>query len=116
MPLEHLDEVTKNEDFPYAEWMRERDLYAWERERKTLLEDGREEGMAEGMVKGMTKGKTEGIAEGMAKGKAEGKEQNQKEIALRMLETGYAPSEISKLTSLSEQEIARLNGHLSARS
>ena len=96
MPLEHLDEVTKNEDFPYAEWMRERDLYAWERERKTLLEDGREEGKAEG--------------------KAEGEEKKQKEIALRMLETGYAPSEISKLTNLSEQEIARLNGHLSARS
>ena len=112
MPLEHLDEVTKNEDFPYAEWMRERDLYAWERERNSLLEDGREEGMA--------KGKAEGIAEGMAKGKAEGKaegeERKQKEIALRMMETGYAPSEISKLTNLSEQEIARLNGQSSARS
>ena len=92
MPLEHLDEVTKNEDFPYAEWMRERDLYAWERERNSLLEDGREEGITEG------------------------EEKKQKEIALRMLETGFTPADIAKATGLSEDEIRQLNGHLSARS
>ena len=96
MPLEHLDEVTKNEEVPYAEWLREKYLYAWDRERKTLLKHG------------MKKGRTEG--------RAEGEEQKQKEIALRMLEAGYKPAEISKLTSLSEDEIGRLNGHLSARS
>ena len=78
------------------------------------------EGMAKGKAEGITEGKAEGIAEGMAKGKAEGitegKEQKQKEIALRMLATGYNSAEISKLTSLSEQEIARLNGQSSARS
>ena len=65
----------------------------WEMERNTLIEVGREKGMAEGI----------------AKGKAEGKEQKQKEIALRMLETGYKPAEISKLTNFSEQEIAHFN-------
>ena len=86
MPLEHLDEVTKNEEVPYAEWLREKYLYAWDRERKTLLKHG------------------------MKKGKAEGEEKKQKEIALRMLETGFTLVDVSKATGLSEDEISRLNG------
>ena len=96
MALEHLDEVSENERLSWIEWERKRDLDWWKIERNALLKDGREEGMA--------------------KGKAEGMEQKQKEIALRMLETGYTSDEISKLTNLSEEEIGRLNGQLSARS
>ena len=96
MALEYLDEIGEKQDLSYAEWARRRDLQMWKMERNSLLADGKEQGMAEGIAKG--------------------EEKKQKEIALRMLETGYKPSEISKLTSLSEQEIAHLNGHLSARS
>ena len=104
MALEYLDEIGEKQELSYAEWARRRDLQMWKMERNSLLADGKEQGMAEGIAKGK--------AEGMAKGE----EKKQKEIALRMLETGFTLADTAKATGLSEQEIARLNGHLSARS
>ena len=98
MPLKHLDEVSANHDLSYAAELRREELEMWEMERNTLIEVGREKGMAEGIAKG----KAEGIAEGEAK--------KQKEIALRLLEAGLTPAEISKATSLSKNEIDQLNG------
>ena len=57
----------------------------------------------------MEKGIRKGITKGIAEGKAKGEEKKQKEIILRMLETGFTPADISKATGLSEQEIARFN-------
>ena len=92
MSLKHLDEVSANQDLSYTEELRREELEMWEMERNTLIEHGRE------------KGKAEGIAEGEAK--------KQKEIALRLLEAGFTSSDISKATSLSEQEIACISSRV----
>ena len=105
MVLEHFDEVSKNKKLSYEALSRDVSLKMWKMERKSILK----EGIAKGMRKGAAKGKAEGMKKGIAKGKAEGKKQNQKEIALRMLETGFTSAEVSKATGLSEQEIARFN-------
>ena len=97
MVLEHLDEVSKNTKLSYQALSRDVSLKMWKAERKLIAQEAMEKGMRKGMRKGE------------AKGKAEGEEKKQKEIALRMLEIGFTPSDIAKATNLSEQEIARLN-------
>ena len=83
------------------------------RREKTLIADKYKEGRAEGKAEGWAKGKAEGEAEGWSKGKAEGEAIGEarviEEIAIRMLKAGKSIDEISNITALSSEEIARLS-------
>lgn len=57
---------------------------------------------------GWEEGKQEGFQEGEQKGKQEGKQEQAKETAKKLLERGFAVSEVSDLTGLSGEEMTNL--------
>ena len=65
-----------------------------------------ETGMAKGKEEGKEEGKVEGITEGIAKGKAEGMAEARRQMISGMLEANLPIATISKITGLSENEIA----------
>lgn len=64
--------------------------------------EGRAEGLKEGLEKGREEGREEGMEKGMEKGRAE--------LLKNLLESGLPIEEISRLTKIDIQEIARLTG------
>lgn len=67
---------------------------------RSAVDYAREEGLNEGVQKGIAKGRNEGLLEGIQKGV--------QTIALNCLRQGMSPSEISRITGLSEKEILSL--------
>ena len=61
-----------------------------------------------GFERGMRKGRRDGIAEGRRDGIAAGAYQAKRETAKLMAEHQYPPSEIRRMTGLSEAEIKKL--------
>lgn len=77
-----------------------------------LEERGRKEGILQGMKAGIEKGLQKGRREGRNEGRNEGRHQGLQEatqrIALAMLDEGLEPSQVAKLTGLSQQQLAKL--------
>ena len=90
MVLEHLEEISKDDQLYYEALRRKKSLVAAQLDRRSALE----EGMAQGMQEGMQAGKVE----------------RDREIALSMLQKGLEVSLISEVTGLSVAEIKQLNG------
>ncbi|MDE5783278.1 MAG: hypothetical protein K2H97_03005, partial [Prevotella sp.] len=67
------------------------------------------EGLMEGRAEGIAKGREEGRAEGIAEGRAEGRAEGIADVAKAMLENGMDIDKISRLTSLSIDEIRNLH-------
>ena len=67
---------------------------------KKGLKKGREEGLEEGLERGR--------GEGLERGLERGREETQREIALNLLKKGIEVSDISEITSISEDEIKAL--------
>ena len=73
-----------------------------------MLGESRRKGIAEGMAKGIEKGMAKGIEKGMAKGIEKGSYDAKIETAKRLLDMGFALSDIVRATTLSESEIKNL--------
>ncbi|MDR1426043.1 MAG: hypothetical protein LBI70_03595, partial [Rickettsiales bacterium] len=71
-------------------------------------EEGMEKGREEGITVGMEKGREEGITVGMEKGIEKGIEKGKIETAIVMLKKGLPLDMIVECTSLSEEEILKL--------
>ena len=69
---------------------------------------GKEEGMKAGIEEGMKAGKEEGMKAGIEKGMKAGRNEGKNEIAKNMLKENLSIELISKLTSLSQEEIEKL--------
>lgn len=67
-----------------------------------MLAAQHKEGRAEGLKEGLEKGREEGMEKGMEKGRTE--------LLKNLLESGLPIEEISRLTKIDIQEIARLTG------
>ncbi|MCQ2192557.1 MAG: Rpn family recombination-promoting nuclease/putative transposase [Paludibacteraceae bacterium] len=92
---------------------RSRDYYATLETAKVRgIAEGRAEGIAEGRAEGIAKGRAEGIVEGRAEGRTEGIAEGKYEAniinARKMKAKGYAMEDISEITGLSLEEIAKL--------
>ena len=94
MVLEHLEEISKDDQLYYDALRRKKDLIAAQLERRGALEEGRVQGMQEGLAQGMQAGEVN----------------KARRIALSMLRKGLEVSLISEVTGLSVAEIKQLNG------
>ena len=72
------------------------------------MEKGMEKGIAKGMEKGIAKGMEKGIAKGMEKGMEKGKNEEKIAIAKKMLAKNIDIEQIIELTSLTAEEIKKL--------
>ncbi|STR33236.1 putative YhgA-like transposase [Klebsiella grimontii] len=83
-----------------------------ERGRKEGILQGMKAGIEKGLQKGRREGRNEGRREGRNEGRNEGRHQGLQEatqrIALAMLDEGLEPSQVAKLTGLSQQQLAKL--------
>ncbi len=83
-----------------------------ERGRKEGILQGMKAGIEKGLQKGRGEGRNEGRREGRNEGRNEGRHQGLQEatqrIALAMLDEGLEPSQVAKLTGLSQQQLAKL--------
>ncbi len=83
-----------------------------ERGCKEGILQGMKAGIEKGLQKGRREGRNEGRREGRNEGRNEGRHQGLQEatqrIALAMLDEGLEPSQVAKLTGLSQQQLAKL--------
>ena len=100
MALEHLEEISKDDQLYWDAMARKKDRVAIQLAKSDALEEGMRKGMQAGRIQGMQEGRVQGMQEGEVN-KARG-------IALSMLQRGYEVSEISEVTGLSVAEIGQL--------
>ena len=84
MALEHLEEISKDDRLYWDAMARKKDRIA------------------------IQLGKSCALEEGIRKGRIQGMQEQQRGIALSMLQRGYEVSEISEVTGLSVAEIGQL--------
>ena len=78
------------------------------RDEQASLEYAKDEGYKTGKEEGMKAGKEEGMKAGIEKGMKAGRNEGKNEIAKNMLKENLSIELISKLTSLSQEEIEKL--------
>ena len=87
-------------------------IAAFDEEKRRIYEkDMNDEKRLYGMLAAQHKeGRAEGLKEGLEKGREEGMEKGRTELLKNLLESGLPIEEISRLTKIDIQEIARLTG------
>ena len=72
------------------------------------IAEGRAEGIAEGRAKGIEEGRAKGIAEGRAEGIEEGRAEERAKVVLNMRSMGLSDEMIAQATSLTLEEIRKI--------
>ena len=108
MALEHLEEISKDEELDWETMDRRKYEIGIQLERRGALKRGLAKGRIEGMEAGRVQGMEAGRVEGMEAGRVQGMEAGQREIALNMLQKDLEVSLISEVTGLSVPEIKKL--------
>ena len=96
MALEHLEEISKDDQLHWDAMARKKDRVAIQLAKSDALEEGIRKGMKAGRIQGMQEGRVQGMQE------------QQRGIALSMLQKGLDVSLISEVTGLSVAEIGQL--------
>ena len=100
------DVIKANEDKLVVEWIsKEEEQKQYE---EVMYEKGLNQGLSEGLIQGKQQGLEEGFTQGKELGFTQGIEQNKIENAKKMLELNMDLETISKITSLTIEEIKSL--------
>lgn len=107
--VKQLEELLANKEVRRIVEAREKNIMDYESMKKDALTRGHKQGFKEGREKGFKDGIEQGLQQGIQQGIQQGTIQNTEKIVRKMLDKGLDINIIAELTSLSVEEIKKLN-------